>query len=127
MSRHAKNGAPYKVFLKTFPSFMMTTKFFAGSSMSLMLAIGSPLTSRRSASAPSSTTPSSPGYGLRLPDSSSSWAFVPVAMSRRNGAFNFDWLANADWPQLSSQRRPHGLACGELADSIRRGGIAKDD
>src|SRR6516162_10191020 len=59
---------------------MTTTKFFAGSSISLRLAIGSPSTSRRSASAPSSTTPSLPGYGLRFPDSASSSAFVDVAM-----------------------------------------------
>src|SRR5205823_3369548 len=37
-----KNRSAYKLFLKIFPSFMMTTKFFAGSSISLILAIGSP-------------------------------------------------------------------------------------
>jgi hypothetical protein len=61
-------GRSYKMFFTIFPSFMMTTKFFPGSSISLMLAIGSPSTSKTSASAPCSTTPSSPGYGLRLPD-----------------------------------------------------------
>jgi hypothetical protein len=48
-------------FLWIFPSFIMTTKFLAGSSNSLMLAMGSPSISNRSASAPSSTTPSFPG------------------------------------------------------------------
>ena len=62
------------------PPFMMTKKFFAGSSMSLMLSIGLPSTSRRSASAPSSTAPSLPGYGFRSPDRPSNSAFVDVAM-----------------------------------------------
>ncbi len=40
-----------------------------------------PSTRRRSASAPSSTTPNLPGYGLRLPHIASSSAFVLVAMT----------------------------------------------
>ena len=43
------------------PSFMITTKFLAGSSMSLMSSSGLPLTNRRSARAPGSITPSLPG------------------------------------------------------------------
>ena len=41
------------MFLKIFPSFTMTMKFFAGSSISLMLAIGSPSTSRTFCNMPS--------------------------------------------------------------------------
>lgn len=56
----AVRSAPSR-FLWIFPSFMMTTKFFAGSAISLMSSSGLPSTSSRSASAPSSTTPSFPG------------------------------------------------------------------
>ena len=45
----------------TRPSFMMTRKFLSGSAMSLRLAVGSPSTTMRSASAPASITPSLPG------------------------------------------------------------------
>src|SRR5262249_50570924 len=61
--------------------FMIRTQFLTGSSMSLMFSIGLPSTTSRSANAPSSTTPSLPGYGLRFPDRASSWALVPVAMT----------------------------------------------
>src|SRR5499427_8651381 len=60
---------------------MMTTKFLSGSAIRLIFAIGSPSTSNKSASAPTSTTPSLPGYGLRLPDHASSSALVPVAIA----------------------------------------------
>ena len=50
-----------RVFLQIVPSFMITRKFLPGSSTSLIFSKGSPSTSSRSASAPSSTTPSSPG------------------------------------------------------------------
>src|SRR6202049_813622 len=60
---------------------MMTLKFLAGSAVRLIVSSGLPSTSKRSASAPFSTTPSLPGYGLRLPDVASSSALVPVAMA----------------------------------------------
>src|SRR5215831_1089467 len=50
-----------------------------GSAIRLIFSNGLPSTSSRSASAPCSTTPSFPGYGLRLPDNASSSALVPVA------------------------------------------------
>src|ERR1700732_950811 len=71
----------HRVFLYTRPSFMMTLKFLAGSAIRLIFSSGLPSTSSRSASAPCSTTPSLPGYGLRLPDNASSSALVPVAMA----------------------------------------------
>src|SRR6516164_8816156 len=69
------------VFLQILPSFIITTKFLLGSAIRLILAIGSPSTSNKSARAPSSTTPSLPGYGLRLPDITSNSALVPVAIA----------------------------------------------
>src|SRR5262249_47506227 len=69
------------MFLYILPSFIITTKFLAGSAISWMFSSGLPSTSRRSARAPSSTTPSLPAYGLRFPDIVSSWALVPVAMA----------------------------------------------
>src|SRR5437899_6391328 len=61
--------------------FPYTTLF---RSISLMSVVGSPSTSRRSASAPSSTTPSLPGYGLRLPDSSRSEEHTSELQSLRH-------------------------------------------
>jgi hypothetical protein len=43
--------APYRAFLYTRPSFMMTLKFLAGSAIRLMFSSGLPSTSSRSASA----------------------------------------------------------------------------
>src|SRR6516164_1296163 len=59
---------------------MMTRKFLAGSATRLMSCSGSPSTSRRSARAATSTTPSLPRYGLRLPDKANNSALVDVAM-----------------------------------------------
>src|SRR5205823_8004013 len=47
--------------------------------------------------------------------------------NRRNRAFNFVWLAYADWSQLHSEQRSNGLDCGELTDPVGRGGVPKDD
>lgn len=49
-----------RVFLWTRPSFMMIARFWAGSSSRRMSATGSPFTTRMSASAPASITPSLP-------------------------------------------------------------------
>src|SRR4029077_10649905 len=53
----------------------------AGSAISLIFSKGLPSTSSKSASAPCSTTPSVPAYGLRLPDNASSSALVLVAVA----------------------------------------------
>ena len=63
------------------PSFMMTLKFLAGLAISLMLAKGLPSTRSKSASAPYSTMPSFPAYGLRLPDHASSSALALAAVA----------------------------------------------
>src|SRR5262249_20271820 len=76
-----RSGDDHKVFLYTRPSFMITLKFLAGSAIRLIFSSGLPSTSSRSASAPCSTTPSLPAYGLRFPDNASSSALVPVAMA----------------------------------------------
>lgn len=60
---------------------MITLKLCSGRVTSEMSVSGSPSTSSRSARAPSSTTPTLPGYGLRLPLSCSSSPLVPVAMT----------------------------------------------
>ena len=51
---------PGEMFLYILPSFMITTKFLAGSAISWMFSNGLPSTRSRSASAPSSITPSLP-------------------------------------------------------------------
>src|SRR5260370_28201226 len=81
-----RSGYGHRVFLYTRPSFMMTLKFLAGSAIRLIFSSGLPSTSSRSASAPCSTTPSFPGYGLRLPDNASSSALVPVAIASDSAA-----------------------------------------
>src|SRR5947209_16956293 len=63
----------------------------------------------------------------RQPARGHNQAATGLARDRCNGALNFLWLAHADWPQLHSQRWPDGLDCGELTDSVRRGGVPKDD
>src|ERR1700735_3357592 len=60
----------------------MITKFLVGSATRLMSCRGLPSTSRRSARAETSTTPSLPRYGLRFPDKASNSALVDVAMTR---------------------------------------------
>src|SRR6478672_4349780 len=62
----------------------------------------------------------------RKPAGRDNQAAIGLARDRRNGAFNFDWLAHADWFQLYSEQRPHGLHCRELTDAIGRGGVSKD-
>src|SRR5262249_61865393 len=54
-------------------------------------------------------------------------ATTRLMRDRRNGALNFPWLTHADWPQLHSERWPDTLDCGELTDSVGRGGVPKDD
>ncbi len=56
-----ESSTHFSEFLYTFPSFMITTKFFAASATSAKFSRGLPFTRRRSAYAPSSTTPSFPG------------------------------------------------------------------
>jgi hypothetical protein len=62
------------------PVFHDQIKIPAGVSNEIEVLKGLPSTTRRSANAASSTTPSFPGYGLRRPDRASNSAFVDVAM-----------------------------------------------
>jgi hypothetical protein len=62
---------------------------------------------QRSASAPCSTTPSLPGYGLRLPDSVSSCAFVPVAMASVSAGVYQPMLAIL--ARFAAPEKPRGL------------------
>src|SRR5450755_3372206 len=102
---------------------MITREFLSGSSTNLMLVIGSPSTRRKSASAPSSTTPSFPRYGLRGPESanssaSSAVAIVPQPFRRRSPSLG----RTPDPPD-----RAHGIAaqqhvsccfaCGEIRET----------
>jgi hypothetical protein len=103
-----RRGYGHRVFLYTRPSFMMTLKFLAGSAIRLIFSSGLPSTSSRSASAPCSTTPSLPGYGLRLPDNASSSALVPCyAKSARLS------VPAPFRPRWASGKSGHGPPCGQ--------------
>ena len=108
-------------------TFMTIRRFFSGSASSFSLTSGLPSTHSISARAPSSITPSFPGYGFRLSDQASSWALSYVSIFSASAGVNrcsslkisLLWSSSVYWVTSGGGVRAGRTAPGRHLDLAR--------